>query len=91
MGDGLALMGTVLVGAGSGGLAGAIVALRLRKRSSGSEPDDIEDEPFPEGAARRAAEAWCEQIGEPEAAPLITRKLRLGWELQQRRARRMRA
>jgi len=91
MSDGLTLLGTMLVSASTGGLAGAIVTLRLRNRPTAPAPDDDNHEPFPEAAATRAAEAWCEQIGEPDAVPLVTRKLRLGWELQQRRARRTRA
>jgi hypothetical protein len=91
MNDGLALLGTVAISASTGGLAGAIVALRLRNRAVESDTGDVDDEPFPEADARRAAEAWCEQIGEPDAVPLVTRKLRLGWELRQRRAPRTRA
>jgi glycine/D-amino acid oxidase-like deaminating enzyme len=91
MSDGLMLLGTMAIGASTGGLAGAIVALRLRNRPAERAVVDVDDESFPEAAARHAAESWCEKIGEPEAAPLVTRKLRLGWELQQRRARRTRA
>jgi hypothetical protein len=79
------LAGTVIVSAGIGGASGALVTLRIRDRRREPGIDDLDDEPFPEAEATRAAEAWCAQAAQPDAVPLVTRKLRLGWELQRRR------
>lgn len=91
MSGALTLVGTVMISAGVGGVSGAVVTLRLRDRGHEPDVDGLDDGPFPETEARRAAEAWCAQAGEPDAVPLVTRKLRLGWELQRRRARRARS
>jgi hypothetical protein len=52
--------------------------------------DDEEDlfEDFPADQAQQAAEAWAHQSGQPDAAELLARKLRVGWEVRQRRMRR---
>jgi hypothetical protein len=85
MSDVLTLVGTVMISASVGGVSGALVTLQLRDRRQERDVDDLEDEPFPEAEATRAAEAWCAQAGQPDAVPLVTRKLRLGWELRRRR------
>lgn len=88
----------VTMAAGVGGAAGGVSAVtvvfaiarrRLRLVRSMTVDDDDFDE-FPEEQAREAARQWSERAGEPEAERLITEKLRVGWEVQQRRARRAR-
>jgi hypothetical protein len=56
---------------------------------AGDDVDDVEDE-FPQQEARQAAREWSRRAGEPDAEGLITEKLRVGWQAQQRRARRTR-
>lgn len=91
----------VAMAAGVGGAAGGVSAVtivfaiarrRLRFVKSVTAEDDEfngHDE-FPEEQAREAARQWSERAGEPDAESLITEKLRVGWEVQQRRARRAR-
>lgn len=87
----------VVVAAGVGGTAGGVSAAtivfavarrRLHQWRWDTRDEDFDE--FPEAQARSAAREWSQRAGEPDAEDLIADKLRVGWEVQQRRARRQR-
>jgi hypothetical protein len=83
----LALLAGTLGGFASGGLAG----WWLCKRRIVCAPLDHDAiDPDVDRQINAAADRWAVAHDRPRAAPLIARKLRLAYVLQQRRARRRR-
>jgi hypothetical protein len=80
----LALLAGTLGGIASGGLAGWWLC---KWRIVCAPPDNDAIDPDVDRQINAAADSWAVAHDRPGAAPLIARKLRLAYVLQQRRAR----
>jgi hypothetical protein len=80
----LALLAGTLGGIASGGLAGWWLC---RHRIVGASSHDDAIDPAIDHQINQAANRWAAVHDRPGTAPLIARKLRLAYVLQQRRAR----
>jgi glycine/D-amino acid oxidase-like deaminating enzyme len=85
-------MSNVLSAVIGGGTAGAVTAWLVARRTI--QPAVVcrqvvpsDDVPFPEDQAAEAARRWTTDHGVDEAAPIVLNKLRLGWEIRNRRGR----
>lgn len=80
----LALLAGTLGGVASGGLAGWWLC---KRRIACVPPDDDAIDPAIDHQINEAADRWAATHDRPGAAPLVARKLRLAYVLQQRRTR----
>lgn len=83
----LALLAGTLGGIASGGVAGWWL-YRRRIACAPLDPDAVD--PAVDHQINAAADRWAAAHDRPGTAPLIARKLRLAYRLQQRRGRRRR-
>lgn len=85
----LTILTALLAGISGGALAGALAGWWTGRRSApASSLDDLVFDPDLDEQIGDAARGWAMRQGQPAAAPLVARKLRLMVALNQRRLRR---
>jgi hypothetical protein len=80
---------TLLLGALGGGVVGGFASWWIsRRRVPFAEPHELSLDALQEQRIAQAAQQWAAAYDQPAAAPLVADKLRLAYNLNQRRQRR---